>query len=525
MATSNNDRVSSARLLDTLKGLQASRHLGSEPEVVTETETHESVVLFPEGQNELSVVYGKMLPVEGVPYYAYDAPITYNGQYITAPSIEGSEPVATLDVVNHYEWEQDGVSLEMYAITDFELTGSPATDQDFFDQLEDKYVFFWTPMGGGMRAFFYGEPDFTNLSNMVVGKTSEYTTTTTTKTKRPIKQDYVPNADWNQNDPDGEGYVEGRTHWVEESVTEVIPSAGTYNLEEFQAALNSVEPSVVYVCDEYNAATFPATMPEYTGEPVAVLDKEFNVSGLRVLGPSDWDGDIVNPPEYLFIFKQLPYYQANTVMSVTNAKYYRWKAVAEMAHKLPTKFINRDELAIPDIKITNEGATVDDTPINTYPKAYVLLYKNPNGNFIDNLIIIPITNIYQAGMWYCKLRVSIGTYNENNGSYSNTSEQYLTNTDTDLYELIKRQLGYTEDETFEIQVYKNVGVAAFGEADNHVGNHDVYIGRIMITIEMDKTNTKTTIEHEVITNEQVSSGMVRPVFHVEGLFDISVTTI
>ena len=44
MATSNNDRISSKRLLDTLKGLQASRHLGSEPEVVTETVEYPAVV-------------------------------------------------------------------------------------------------------------------------------------------------------------------------------------------------------------------------------------------------------------------------------------------------------------------------------------------------------------------------------------------------------------------------------------------------------------------------------------------------
>lgn len=176
-------------------------------------------------------------------------------------------------------------------------------------------------------------------SDRHLGSEPEVDPQTGVKTKHTIKQDYLPNADWNVNDPDADGYVQGRTHWVERSETGVIPSAGTYNsLEEFQNALNSVEPSTVYVCDEYNVTDFPVTLPEYTGEPVAVLDKEFDVQGLRILGPSEWDGDMTNPPEYLFIFKQEPYYQANTVMGLTNNKYYRWKSISEVAHKLDRKF-------------------------------------------------------------------------------------------------------------------------------------------------------------------------------------------
>lgn len=56
-----------------------------------------------------------------------------------------------------------------------------------------------------------------------LGSEPEVDPQTNEKTKHTIKQDYVPNADWNQNDPDGEGYVEGRTHWVEDGVTDIVP--------------------------------------------------------------------------------------------------------------------------------------------------------------------------------------------------------------------------------------------------------------------------------------------------------------
>lgn len=195
-----------------------------------------------------------------------------------------------------------------------------------------------------------------------LGSEPEVDPQTNEKTKHTIKQDYLPNADWSVNDPDADGYVQGRTHWVEQSLTGIIPSAGTYNnLEEFQDAQNSVEPSVVYVCDEYNVKSFPVTMPEYTGEPVAVLDKEFELEGIRVLGPSDWDGIYENPPEYLFVFKQEPYYPTNMVMNFTTYKSYRWKAVAEVAHKLDRKFYDYT----PPVDLTPYQKRIDLTN-NTY---------------------------------------------------------------------------------------------------------------------------------------------------------------
>lgn len=221
-------------------------------------------------------------------------------------------------------------------------------------------------------------------ANRHLGSEPEVDPQTNEKTKHTIKQDYLPNADWNVNDPDADGYVQGRTHWVEEALTGVIPSAGTYNsLQELNDALNSVEPSVVYVCDEYNVISFPVTMPEYTDEPVAVLDKEFELEGLRVLGPSDWDGSWENPPEYLFFFKQEAYGQNNVVLDVTADKMYRWKAIAEVAHKLDRKFYDYTEPFDPT------GYTKDsDISIKTMPGPYTHFYdfvRLPNGLAYGNI--------------------------------------------------------------------------------------------------------------------------------------------
>lgn len=54
-----------------------------------------------------------------------------------------------------------------------------------------------------------------------LGSEPEVDPQTNEKTKHTIKQDYLPNADWSVNDPDADGYVEGRTHWVERTVSDI----------------------------------------------------------------------------------------------------------------------------------------------------------------------------------------------------------------------------------------------------------------------------------------------------------------
>lgn len=38
-----------------------------------------------------------------------------------------------------------------------------------------------------------------------------------------LDQKFVHNADWNQNDPNGDGYIKNRTHWKKEKIVEVLP--------------------------------------------------------------------------------------------------------------------------------------------------------------------------------------------------------------------------------------------------------------------------------------------------------------
>lgn len=56
-----------------------------------------------------------------------------------------------------------------------------------------------------------------------LGSEPEVDPQTNEKTKHTIKQDYLPNADWNVNDPDADGYVENRTHWVSEGLVDITP--------------------------------------------------------------------------------------------------------------------------------------------------------------------------------------------------------------------------------------------------------------------------------------------------------------
>lgn len=77
-----------------------------------------------------------------------------------------------------------------------------------------------------------------------LGSEPEVDSQTNEKTKHTIKQDYLPNADWNVNDPDADGYVQGRTHWVEVDETEA-----TVNVESVGGMGNMGSAS----CDKFGA--------------------------------------------------------------------------------------------------------------------------------------------------------------------------------------------------------------------------------------------------------------------------------
>ena len=368
-----------------------------------------------------------------------------------------------------------------------------------------------------------------------LGSEPEVDPQTNEKTKHTIKQDYLPNADWNVNDPDADGYVQGRTHWVEISETRATGSVqevsggivGIGSIDKFGVPSKLIYPNGEFIANKLsdiitvevgagNTIQFCYAGIDSNGDDIEVDSEDYLDTALT----STYIGLAVMKREYngesmLMCYVIYPEVKAGDA--------YEVMIKSESVHKLPTKYINKNELGIPKIDITTDGATVDDKAINTYPKGCRVKYKNPNNHFINDLIIIPITGVY-GGLWYCKLRVAIGTYNESNGTYSNTSEQYTDQTDETLYELIKRQLDYTEDKTFKINVYRN-GVVSLGDADSPAGDHGAYIGYIEISIEMGKTVTKTTVEHKVVTNEEVHTGIVRPEFYMEGLFNLNIGTI
>ena len=250
MATSNNDRISSRRLLDTLKGLQTSRHLGSEPEVVTETVEYPAEV-FPKsgtytGNDVIAQLGTASFDLEhNLPIKVYGS-ITSDTDGFVVPDKSG-EPLATLNVVS----KPSGLTvISDVEVTDEMISNQPITGHYFLMQQ------------GNYWLCFYEIADVTNFNTAHVWETTGYTETTTNKTKHTIKQDYVPNADWNVNDPDTDGYVQGRTHWVEVGETEA-----TVNVQTGVAIGNFATGT----CDKFGAVkgfTYPTGEynPGRTGE-------------------------------------------------------------------------------------------------------------------------------------------------------------------------------------------------------------------------------------------------------------------
>ena len=251
MATSNNDRVSSARLLDMIKGLQESRHLGSEPEVVTETLVEYPAVVSPAPgtyANESELAGAVTVPIDDrLPFRVYhtQGEVTYPIT-IAEPSGEYSEitKAVTIDGAEVYVEEQfDDIST---------YTG--------YVILYDGNAWVGVMITNGLA----------DENHIHVWEMPEKTVTTTTKTKHPIKQDYVPNADWNQNDPDGEGYVEGRTHWVEVGEIEIPANqiASVFKPTGFKIETDGVTM-------EYNPS-YEAVSIDYQGAPGYLLAENQN---------------------------------------------------------------------------------------------------------------------------------------------------------------------------------------------------------------------------------------------------------
>ena len=133
-----------------------------------------------------------------------------------------------------------------------------------------------------------------------LGSEPEVDPQTNEKTKHTIKQDYLPNADWSVNDPDADGYVEGRTHWVE--------------VDEMEGAVN-VQTGVQFgnvamgVCDKFGAVkgfTYPTGEynPGRTGE-IGEFEEDGQTIAFSYIG-EDENGNAIVPTNAEELMTALP---------------------------------------------------------------------------------------------------------------------------------------------------------------------------------------------------------------------------
>lgn len=325
MATSNNDRISSARLLDMLKGLQESRHLGSEPEIETETAEYPAVVSPAAGTyaNEADYRSAISIPDENrLPFFVYTQK-TYSVPYpITVPDKGGDYAQITKKI-------------------DFD--GAIAYVEDLFAELASYTGYIIEPTDNGFEAFHYTNGVIDMNDDIVICYVWEMpakTETITTKTKRTIKQDYVPNADWNVNDPDADGYIQGRTHWVEREESQV-PADGVYEYE-----------SETELYEIFGITELPTSIEVYFDSPIEIGETSVTVSrngeatkliladafGTRLYVPEEWDG--TGMPSAYLIPQPIP--NTNKYFIKSN-NVYPYDAITETVHKLDSKFIIEPE--------------------------------------------------------------------------------------------------------------------------------------------------------------------------------------
>ena len=180
-----------------------------------------------------------------------------------------------------------------------------------------------------------------------LGSEPEVDPQTNEKTKHTIKQDYLPNADWNVNDPDADGYVQGRTHLVERTVGDIPVTA-----EQGMSTIpDMVKP------EGFKTSTI-TWKPDY--EAVAF---EIDLYGTILTGyllAEDENGDQITDPEIIIsgtfysgiLVADYSAFFPDTV--AVSAKYNGNDATCEyviggteVIHKLPVKFYDKtDENAL-----------------------------------------------------------------------------------------------------------------------------------------------------------------------------------
>lgn len=199
MAVSNNDRVSSSRLRDALRKLQDVRHLGKEPEVTSQS--YAKVTVPSVGSHSQA----EFLDAFTAPN---DAQLPFR-VYHTAMDLSTDPIVISEPTGNYTEVTKSAVinNINAYVEESFtEVTGY--TGYAVMQQADD--MWFGVHYTNGVL-----DAEGTSIFGFVLYPWVMPAKTVTTTTKYPIAQKYLPNADWNQNDPDGDGYVEGRPFYTE----------------------------------------------------------------------------------------------------------------------------------------------------------------------------------------------------------------------------------------------------------------------------------------------------------------------
>lgn len=492
MAVNNEDRVSTAKLLETLKGLQASRHLGSEPEVVTETTEYPAVVSPAVGTyqtaEELNATMTQEPDENRFPIKVYTT--------VAVPA-DGTFPFTVNEPSGNYVEITKKVNVNggtIYGQADFPDDGDVSSYTGYaIGQNQGGSGVIWMAMhivngSGNLDAYQWEMPAKTE--------------TITTKTKHTIKQDYVPNADWNVNDPDADGYVEGRTHWVEESITDVKPDTykGVPSLSSFAKPYGySWEGGEWY-------PEFEAVNTTFEGIEMWWLAVDANNEQITEFT----ENALSTATNYVvcmnYTAQGIPgYIMAKNPVTTVRAK-------VEVIHKLDKKFY---EMPSPT-KLTPfvGGFKYGEQEVITTDESFSISFDRNNHLWFallmrSNQMMIPF-NLY----------LGVGTYDETTGTYTKTvTDATVSSIDAmRFYQYLKNSLYYslTDDNSFTINL-SHTGYFYFGpDPENTSADWGIFPGYLSVIMKIAKNTMTVSIEAKVKTNKQLNSGIVTPAFSLSG---------
>lgn len=321
MSVRNDDRVSSAKLKETLDKLWEDRYLGKEPtshtvevehgEVTTDAQNFfnnfdaEIVANFWNNFRDLS--NGTMIRLNKSSENTFEQSLlklritnddeTYYFKDVLLFRYDGDDAYSVLPTGKRHaalkflDYGGTNSLVEIIIYPAYPESEYPHDVLRFVRETDEEteVISSWTYSVG--RAV---SEDEDGAIRTIIVESEAYTETVTIKDKHTIKQDFLPNADWNVNDPEADGYVEGRTHWVEKGTPKQFPAPGEYSYEDSREGIKPFLVSVEDLPDtiELMAILSPEnnfTIGEYT-EPLAELAK-FEYEGFYLYTDPEWDGE------------------------------------------------------------------------------------------------------------------------------------------------------------------------------------------------------------------------------------------